>query len=135
MMPTVLGPATSARLSAVTPQQQALPDAILNVAVGAQDGIGAAAIAPQYPLGAFEQAKTLSQIRVRIYQPGRGPEDDAAQVPLNHLAVTSSEHGDLEPELANRGAHPVHGRVVLARVARVENQLFDRPNLYFVIHS
>jgi hypothetical protein len=42
---------------------------------------------------------------------------------VDYLTVAAGEYGDLEAEFADAAAHPVNCRVVLARVAGVENQL------------
>src|SRR5713101_2416840 len=52
-------------------------------------------------------------------------------MPVHDFAVAAREHRNLEPELPEARYHPVHHFVVLARVARVENQFFDRPHLHF----
>src|SRR5258708_31899278 len=52
-------------------------------------------------------------------------------MPVHDFAVAAREHRNLEPELPEARYHPVHHSVVLARVARVENQFFDRPHLHF----
>jgi hypothetical protein len=46
-------------------------------------------------------------------------------VAIYYLAVAASKYRDLEAELADAAAHAIHGGVVLARVARVENQPVD----------
>src|SRR3984885_2205011 len=50
---------------------------------------------------------------------------------VNYFAVTSDQARNLETKLTNAGAHPVHGAVVLARVARVRDQFVDGPDLDF----
>ena len=50
---------------------------------------------------------------------------------IHHLAVAAGQHGDFEAELANAAAHAIHRGVVLARIAGVEDQPVDRPNLDF----
>jgi hypothetical protein len=52
-------------------------------------------------------------------------------VAVHDLAVVSGEHGNLEPELADAGAHTVHNRIVLPRVTRVEDQTVNGPDLDF----
>jgi hypothetical protein len=44
-----------------------------------------------------------------------------AQVTIDDLAVASGEHRDFEAKFPDATAHPIHGRIVLARVAGVEN--------------
>jgi len=48
---------------------------------------------------------------------------------IDHLSVASHQTGDLKPELADRGTHPIYSSVVLARVARVFYKPLDRPDL------
>jgi hypothetical protein len=46
---------------------------------------------------------------------------------VHDLAVAAGEYWDLETKLADRRAHAIHDRVVLARVARVENEFIYWP--------
>jgi hypothetical protein len=48
---------------------------------------------------------------------------------IDHLSVTASEHRDFEAELPDAAAHAINGSVVLSGIARVEDQVFDRPLL------
>ena len=50
---------------------------------------------------------------------------------IHHFAVAAREHGNLEAELADAAAHAIHGGVVLARVAGVEDEPVDVPDLDF----
>jgi hypothetical protein len=52
-----------------------------------------------------------------------------AQVTIDDLTVATGEYRDLEAELADAAAHAIHGRVVLARVAGVENKFVNWPVL------
>ena len=49
-----------------------------------------------------------------------------AQMTIYDLTVAAGEYRDLEPELADRRAHAIHDRIVLARVANVENEFVKR---------
>ena len=51
------------------------------------------------------------------------------QVAVDHLAVAAGQHRNLEAEFADAAAHAIHGGVVLARVAGVEDEAVDRPDL------
>src|ERR1039458_752397 len=51
------------------------------------------------------------------------------QVAIYDGSVAAGEHWHLEAELADRGAHPIHCGIVLARVANVENEALYRPDL------
>ncbi len=42
-----------------------------------------------------------------------------AKMAIHDIAVASGEHGNLEAELADATAHPIHSGIVLARVAGV----------------
>ena len=53
-------------------------------------------------------------------------------MPVDHFTIAAGEHRDLEAELADAAAHAVHGRIVLPRVACVEDQPVDRPDLNLV---
>jgi hypothetical protein len=48
---------------------------------------------------------------------------------VDHLAVAAGQDWNLEAEFADAAAHPVHGGIVLPRVADVEDQPFDWPEL------
>jgi hypothetical protein len=50
-------------------------------------------------------------------------------VAIDDFAVAAREHRNLESELANAAAHPIHNGVVPARIACVEDELVDRPLL------
>ena len=52
-----------------------------------------------------------------------------AQMAVHHLAVAAGEHRDLEAELADAAAHAIHGGIVLAGIAGVEDQPVDGPGL------
>ena len=45
---------------------------------------------------------------------------------IYNLTVAASKYRDLEAELADAAAHAIHGGIVLARVARVENEVCFR---------
>src|ERR1041385_8212097 len=46
---------------------------------------------------------------------------------VHHGSVATSKHRDLETELSDTAAHAIHGRVVLAWVARIEDQPVNGP--------
>jgi hypothetical protein len=48
-----------------------------------------------------------------------------AQMAVNHFAVTADQTRNFETEFTNTGAHAIYSNIVLARVARVKNQLVD----------
>jgi hypothetical protein len=50
-------------------------------------------------------------------------------VAIHDLAVAAGEHRNLETELADAGAHAVNGGIVLSRVAGVEDQPVEGPDL------
>ncbi len=50
-------------------------------------------------------------------------------MPVDHFAVAAGQHRDLEAELPDARAHAVHDRIVLSRVARVEDEPVDGPDL------
>jgi hypothetical protein len=58
---------------------------------------------------------------------------------VNHFAVAAHQTRNLETKFTNAAAHAVHSRIVLARVARVKDQLVDGPDLdsqeYFRWHD
>jgi hypothetical protein len=47
---------------------------------------------------------------------------------VNHFTVTASQHWNLESVYSDRFHHPVNNVIVLARVARVEDQFVDGPD-------
>jgi hypothetical protein len=51
------------------------------------------------------------------------------EVAINNLAIASNQAGNLEAELADRGTHSIHRRVVLPGVPWVLYKPFNRPNL------
>jgi hypothetical protein len=51
------------------------------------------------------------------------------EMPVDHLTVATGQHRNLEPELADAGAHAIHDRVVLAWVPSVEDEPVYGPNL------
>jgi hypothetical protein len=48
---------------------------------------------------------------------------------IDDLAGATRERWDLEAELLERSRHAIDRGLVFARVARVRNQVLDRPNL------
>src|SRR5260370_21448516 len=53
-----------------------------------------------------------------------------AQMAVDHIAVTSNQTRNLETKFSDSTAHEVHGCIVLAPVAQVQDQLVDGPDLY-----
>jgi hypothetical protein len=51
-------------------------------------------------------------------------------VAVHDGSVAAREHRDLEAEFADAAAHAIHGGVVLAWVAGVENKPVDGPDFY-----
>ena len=47
---------------------------------------------------------------------------------IHNFAVAANEARNLEAELADRGAHAIHGGVVFARIARILDEAIDGPN-------
>jgi hypothetical protein len=48
---------------------------------------------------------------------------------VDHLAVAAGQHGTLEAEFPEAAAHAIHGGVILARVAGIEDEPVDGPAL------
>ena len=48
---------------------------------------------------------------------------------IDYLAVAAGKYRNFESELADAAAHAIHGGVVLARVARILDESFERPSL------
>src|SRR5579862_1030060 len=55
------------------------------------------------------------------------------QMAVHNLAAGARQHRDFEAELLYRRAHAVNGRIVLARVARVQHEPINGP--YFNLHG
>jgi hypothetical protein len=52
-----------------------------------------------------------------------------AQMAVDHFAVAAGQHGTLEAEFPEAAAHAIHGGVILARVAGIEDEPVDGPAL------
>jgi hypothetical protein len=52
-------------------------------------------------------------------------------MPIHDLAVAARQNRNFEAELADRGAHAIHGDVVLAGIAGVQNKAANVPDLDF----
>jgi hypothetical protein len=50
-------------------------------------------------------------------------------MPVDYFAVASDQAWNLEAELADRSAHAIHRTVVLAGIARILAEPFDRPKM------
>jgi hypothetical protein len=48
---------------------------------------------------------------------------------IHYFSIAAREDRDFETEFTDAGAHAIHGGVVLARIAGVEDQLVDGPDL------
>jgi hypothetical protein len=52
-----------------------------------------------------------------------------AQMTVDDFAVAAGAFRDFEAKLPDAAAHAIHGRVVFARVARIENEFVNWPQL------
>jgi hypothetical protein len=50
---------------------------------------------------------------------------------VDHFAITAHQTRNPKAKFKNTAAHAIHRGIVLARVARIENQFVDRPSLDF----
>ena len=67
-----------------------------------------------------------------VSPPGQDPNLQSGlqpEVAVHDFPVAARENRDLEAELADAGTHAIHRGIVLARVAGVEDQAVDGPDL------